>query len=282
VNTVEILPSTEILHPTYENVEANCPMCSHHNIFNRVSDLRNLDPICNATVVCQKSSCGSSFQIYGDHVNSGYESLLIEASHQLRSKKYMSAVILATTACEMFFYHFLIVELVLRPSGRDAVRRDELWIPDETVDELQLLNKTADSLQSRLKRHTFGPMCNVFLRIAIDNTRPATMNEAARDIAKISQSPKEVTRDELSAITDPKLRELLIDVHDLKIKINGLRNSIVHKTAYRPHEDEARKTVDRTRRAVFAVSRHFDIKDLNHHINFERFTNESLDEINKP
>jgi hypothetical protein len=211
------------------------------------------------------------------NINSEYENLLSEARSELSSKNLSRAVSLATTACEEFFYHFLMVELVLRPSGRDAVRRDELWIPDETVDELQLLNKTADSLQSHLKRHTFGPMCNVFLRIAIDNTRPASMNEAATDIAKISKNPREVTRDELSAITDPKLRELLIDVHDLQIKINGSRDSDELR-----NEDEAREIVDRARRAVFAVSRHFDIKDLNHHSNFEKFTNESLDEINKP
>lgn len=240
---------------SYENASATCPHCGHYNTFNRVSDLKRLDPICNATVRCESDTCGEPFDIGGDLINTGHEMLLIESQELLRAKKFMSAVLLATTACEMFFSHYLSVELVYRPSRREGHRRDEL----------KMLKANADLLTSRIKYFAYEKMRSVYLHLAKDGTEVTTMAAGAAAIASIPDSPLKVSDEQLLGVPNDELRALLRRLRHLQI--HELRNRIVHKAAYRPTASEARGMATEAYEVVFALHGIHGLGSVNYHLN---------------
>ena len=245
----------------YENVAAACPKCGTRNVYNRAADIGHFRPIANATVTCESMSCGATFDICGDLVNSAPEMLALDACEFLREKRHMQAVLSATTAFEHFFNHFLRVELVYRPTLRDltTVRDDMDW-----------LNAAAARLRDKTARFTFEPMRRIFLRAAVDEARPATLAAAEAYIAGIPDRPKEVPRAVLERLPDGAHRTLLFRVHSATIA--KLRNNIVHKTAYRPGLDETRAAVHDAYETIFGLSTHFAFGDDDYHLN------ESLEE----
>jgi hypothetical protein len=168
----------------------------------------------------------------------------------------MQAVLSATTAYELFFSHFLRVELVYRPSRRDHLTQR---------DDIAWLNATATSLRDKTARCTFAPMRRIFLRLAIDGARPATLSAAEACIANIQVKPPAIDRSEIERLADEPFRKLLLAVHDATIA--DLRNNIVHKTAYRPQLGETKAAVDDANHAIFGLSHHFDLQDDDYHLN---------------
>ena len=148
----------------YEIVAAACPRCATRNIYNRAEDIGSFRAIANHGVSC--SRCSAMFDICGDLVNPAFETLLLDSYEFLKEKRYIQSVLSATTAYELFFSHFLRVELVYRPARRDRVAQRN---------EIAWLNATGTSLRDKTARWTFAPMRRIFLRLALDGTRPATL-----------------------------------------------------------------------------------------------------------
>jgi hypothetical protein len=57
----------------------------------------------------------------------------------------------------------------------------------------------------------------------------------------------------------------LLRVHDTTIA--DLRNNIVHKYAYRPSLSETQAVVDDSRETIGLLTRHFDLRTDNYHLN---------------
>lgn len=238
----------------YENVAATCPGCATRNVYNRAEDIGGFRAIANHRVKC--ANCHAAFDICGDLVNPAFETLLLDSQDFLREKRYMQAVLSATTAYELFFSHFLRVELVYRPARRDQVtpRDDIAW-----------LSSTVAALHVKTARHTFEPMRSTFLRLAIDGTRPATLSAAETWIASIPKQPTKIDRSEIERLAEDGLRSLLLDVNDATIA--DLRNNVVHKSAYRPRLNETTSAIDDAYRTIFGLSGRFELQDDDYHLN---------------
>ncbi len=254
------------LETSYENVVALCPKCTRRNVYNRASDIGHLRAIDNQGVVCQDDDCGAHFDIYGDFINAPYEILLLDSRTFLKEKRYMQAVLSATTAYELFFIHFLRVQLLYRP-----LRRHNDSDSDSDVDEW--FNAIASSLHDETIRLTFCPMRNLFLHVAIDQKRLETLAMAEEyikvicndKIKAIKSRRMEDIRAEIKCLPDAPPRSLLLRVCDTNIA--DLRNGVVHKTAYRPSLSETKAAVEDVSQTLFQLSEHFRLKNDDYHLN---------------
>ncbi len=239
----------------YENVIATCPTCSARAVYNRASDLGHFRPVANQRVACPVQACGATFDIGGDLINPGHEMLLHDCWGFFREKRYMQAVLSATTAYELFFAHFLRVQLVYRPNGSDATPID---------DDVAWLNASAALLLARTQHQPFENMRRLFLRVAA-SPRPASRRAAEALIAGIAKRPQKVERAELEKLAEVGLKTLLLRVCDASIA--NLRNDVVHKRAYRPTRDEAEVAITAAYETIHALGRHFNILGDNYHLN---------------
>ena len=96
----------------YENFTAICPECGSKNIFNRVSDFHETQPIDSKLVHCQNSKCRKDFYINCDEISEPYESIIRDCYELIEEKKYMSSVINMCQGLEAFFYHAAQVKLI--------------------------------------------------------------------------------------------------------------------------------------------------------------------------
>lgn len=244
------------IKPGYENVAAECPKCAKHNVFNRATDIGHFDPIAHHQVVCENVDCRAPFAICGDRVSAAHELLLQDACDFLKEKRYMQAILSATTAYELFFVYFLRVELLYRPARRNH---------DGLADAIDWLNATAVLLQQKTAQFSFGTMRELFLRNAVDYPRFATLADAEAHIMAISDHPSKVSREELERLTDEPRRSLLLRVRDTNI--TKLRNNIIHKTAYRPLLSETYAAVDDAYETVVRLSSYFRLGNDDFHLN---------------
>jgi len=116
-NTV---PYSRNMDPTYENFGAQRPHCGENNIFNRASDLQTFQPIGFRTVNCQ--ACDCQFNINNDSVNAAHQMLLTASYGFVERKQYMQCVLSVAQAYEIFFGHFLYIQLVYRAFANDDSR----------------------------------------------------------------------------------------------------------------------------------------------------------------
>jgi hypothetical protein len=105
--------------------EAECPYCSHWNIFNRISDLNDTQPIAFKTVAC--TSCHKRFTINGDHINAAYETLIFDCYKLMSLKRYSYCILNLVQAYEAFFSQYLRVELLYKPFARSGSYDLEQW-----------------------------------------------------------------------------------------------------------------------------------------------------------
>ncbi len=233
---------------TYENVTAVCPDCHFANVFNRASDLRTFRPIDLLRVKCQK--CDKPFSLSGDSINVGYEMRLFEGRELIERKQYMQCALALAQAYEMFFRHFLDVQLLFRPfSAVDCEERD-----------LAHLNRLCELLCERLHGFTFDPMRRLVLRAVVDRVAPQSLNEAEAFIHSIPEKSRDVPlvclRD-LEQVTDPKLKDLLEKL--LRSDAHTIRNKVVHKDAYRPSRAEAERAFAEAREVLFGLGVRLDV-----------------------
>lgn len=178
----------------------------------------------------------------------------------------MQAVLSATTAYELFFIHFLRVQLLYRPLCRHN---------DSDSDVGKSFNKTASFLHNETNFLTFYSMRNLFLRVAVDQERLETLAMAKeyieficnKDNIKAIKSPsmKDKIQAEIQCLSDEPRRSLLLRVCDTNIA--DLRNDVVHKTAYRPSLNETKAAVEEVFQTLFPLSEHFRLKNDDYHLN---------------
>ncbi|MBI3200843.1 MAG: hypothetical protein HYZ29_04800 [Myxococcales bacterium] len=247
-----IVPSADI-EATYENVHATCPLCAHQNVYNRRSDLNNLRPIDNARVKCE--NCSDQFDIVGDLINPAHEMLLLDCRPLFDRKHYMQCVLGIAQAYEVFFDHFLHVQLVYRPLG--------------TGGDLDFANQLREKLYAKVERFTFEPMRRLFLGMVLGGVAPATLADSEALIDAFPErggNIRAVSRDELAAVTNEGQRELLLGLH--QTTINQLRNQVIHKDAYRPTRDEAWAAYEEASRILFGLTSELRLRgNANYYIN---------------
>ncbi|MGO9096026.1 MAG: hypothetical protein ACLQGV_12455 [Bryobacteraceae bacterium] len=227
--------------PTYENFVAKCPGCEATNIFNRASDLHTFRPIAFRQVNCQR--CSQPFNISGDLVGAAYKMFLFECPELIERKQYMQCVLTVAQAYELFFSHFLYVQLLYRVFAKEDDR------------DLRRLNRLVGLLYRRMERLAFEPMRRLVLRMIVDAVEPPSLDAAEKlilAVASEARAVRAVSLAEIEGVSDCRLRTLLVKL--LHVDVNVLRNRIVHKDAYRPKEAEARHVHDEAREVLFGLT----------------------------
>jgi hypothetical protein len=226
--------------PTYENFVADCPHCSASNIFNRASGLRTFRPIALRTVECQ--ACDRPFKINNDLVNAAQQVLLFDCYAFIERKQYMQCVLSVAQAYEVFFSHFLNVQLIYRPFARDDRHN------------LKGLHDVTEKLYEHVHQFAFGEMRRLFLRLVVGNVAPASLAEAEARIANLPKHRKvpPVPRQDVEAVPDDRLKTLLLRLKDANV--SELRGRVVHKDAYRPTLEEAKRAHDEAREILHGLT----------------------------
>jgi len=237
-------------HTSYENFEAECPHCSYWNIFNRVSDLKDITPIAFRKVRCLNSDCNKEFNINGDHINSVYEMLVFDCYKLKQEKRYAYCILNLAQAYETFFSQYLRVELLFKPFARDG------------EDNLDRLNELAQQLYDYTEKYAFTQMRDIFLNRAILCQSVNSLRDAALIIKQLKPLKKQPLPNApsdtaIANLSDSRLSELLKAVKGSKIA--KLRNQVVHKYAYRPKLEEVEDAIEETRNTLFPLGVHLDI-----------------------
>ena len=242
------LPVVSVSCTDYENIETVCPHCGKDNIFNRITDLKTTEPIGGSNLSCLMPDCGRSFRLVSDSVNDPHEMMLFDCERLITRKRYMNCVLTVGQAYEVFFALFLRVELVFRPWAAD---------PDRDVSELNRLLKL---LAGKLKEHGFGKLrAIVALRIAQAHPLRSVI-EAETAIKGLSADAfGPLNRIDLGSLPDQEIGDLLKRL--MATNIHGLRNSVVHKQAYRPTYEEARRALDEARDILFPLGLRLELHD---------------------
>lgn len=250
----EILYS-KITNPTYENFIAICPYCDFKNIFNRVTDLKDTNPIDFRTVKCLSENCEKSFNINGDLVSPAHQMLIFDCYDLLKEKKYSYCILNLAQAFEVFFSLYLRIKLIYKPF---AIQRGKT-----KVNEINELNKIIKFLYDAIKDYPYLKIRNIFINTVLSNQSNNSLEASNTFIENIKNLTTEPKNNLIENITDKKLKPLLIKLKNSKI--HELRNKVVHKYAYRPTLEEVEKTINETREIVLGLSARLDAKydDIN-------------------
>lgn len=232
------IPYSISTEATFENLVAVCPGCSYRNIFNRATDLQTFAPVDFRQVSCQE--CGCPFNVNGDTINAAFEMLLFDCAEFFERKRYVQCVLNVAQAYEVFFNHFLHVQLVYRPFGKDASR------------DIQLLNDLRRVLYQRVRAYSYQAMRDLVLRLIVDEVAPDSLQAAEAVIAAIPSRIPAVPLESIAGVNDERLRLLLLRL--VKSEANRLRNQVVHKDAYRPTLAEAERVYKEAREILFGIS----------------------------
>jgi hypothetical protein len=242
------LPVVSASWSDYENVEVVCPHCDKENIFNRITDLKTTEPIAGSDLSCLMPDCGRSFRLVSDSVNDPYEMMLFDCERLIARKRYMSCVLNVGQAYEVFFALFLRVELVFRPWAAD---------PDRDISEL---NRLLRLLRAKIENHGFNKLrAIVALRVA-EAHPPKNVAEAEAAIKGLGADAfGPLGRIDLKNLPDKATGDLLSSL--VATNVGSLRNSVVHKRAYRPTLDEARRALDEARSILCPLGSRLDLHD---------------------
>lgn len=211
--------------PDYENFKALCPYCNHWNIFNRVSDLKTVEPIWTKNVTCQ--FCNKEFHIGYDQVGTNYNKLIFQCPELIKQKEYMTTIIILCIAYEMFFqtvlYHYLV---------------DRFSLQDKKI--------LTELLDNSIAKFTFNKLYNEFIKIVIfvNNKKNISVACAKCYIENIDGNSVKDLKTKLQLIKNKELKKSLLILFDLNNKqksINYIRNKVVHKNGYRPTKEEVEK-----------------------------------------
>jgi len=173
--------------------------------------------------------------------------LVFDCYELLQLKHYMNCILTLAQAYEAFFSLFLRVELLYKPFARDIGK------------DAKHLNRLADQLYEKVKKHSFARMRALFLCQLIAGPRPANPAEAEVAIAGLKDRPSEPEDTELEALSDRHLVDLLKALK--RTTINTLRNQVVHKQAYRPTREEAEAALEEARSLLFPLTSRLGLYD---------------------
>lgn len=245
---------------TYENFIAECPHCGFINVFNRASDLCTFECIGFLTVRCFDQLCKRDFNINGDMVSTAHEMLLRECYKYIEKKQYMQCILSVAQAYEIFFSHFLNVQLLYRAftiERKNSVSK-LTYLPKK-------LNDLSKKLYKKIHKFTFEHMRNLFFQLVITNNSPSNLDESQKIIESLNKNNK-IKRVEISGLKNDKLEVLLYKLYDAKI--NNIRNQVVHKYAYRPTFKEADYSHKEANTIISGLNKHFKLRgNVNWHLN---------------
>lgn len=241
------IPIATKKYASYENFVAGCPWCGKESIFNRASDLCTFELISGRDVSCLNGNCGKRFRIVGDSANNRHEMLIFDCYELIERKHYMNCILSLTQAYEVFFSLYFRVELLYKPFCADRNQA--------AVD----LNRISKELYDKVKCHPFARMRALFLYYMMNPTPPKTLLEAGRVITALPKVPGETDDLVIDSLGDTKLIPLLKALN--ATSIHTLRNSIVHKQAYRPTRDEVDAALTEARSILFPLTSHLQLYD---------------------
>jgi hypothetical protein len=115
----------------------------------------------------------------------------------------------------VFFNHFLHVQLLYRPFGKDASR------------DIKFLNELGRVLYKRVRRFSYRAMRDLVLRLIVEEVAPDSLQAAQAAIAAIPSRIPAVPSESIAGVNDERLRLLLLRL--VKAEANRLRNRVVHK-----------------------------------------------------
>lgn len=231
--------------PTFENFEAECPECNYPNIYNRVSDLDTIEPICFKTVICQE--CKKHFNINGDRISPKYQFLINECYKNIELKKYMNCILNICTAYETFFNLFLLSTLLIKPFFEYSIFK--------SIDQF---NEIESLLRHRSKDYPFTKMRNIFISLNLTNKTYQTKDEIIQIIKNMPKLTKTIKDIKINEINDDFFRSYLLRLKNHKI--NEIRNQIIHKYAYRPSFEEVEFHLKESREIIFSLSARLELK----------------------
>jgi hypothetical protein len=197
------------------------------------------------TVICQ--ACQSPFNINNDAINAAHEMLLSGCFELIERKEYIQCVLSVAQSYEVFFSHFMYVQLIYRAYAHEGSR------------DLPHLNRLTQQLYDRMHLFTFERMRRLFLRLVVGTAAPPSLAEAGVAIEHLPNGtkapPKDVPdplRQDIENMPDEPLRALLLRLLDADV--NKLRNRVVHKDAHRPTREEATHAYEEAREILFALT----------------------------
>jgi len=240
------LAEAKTTRQTYENLYAKCPSCGHENIFNRASDLNDLEPIDSVKVSCSLPDCSKPFRLYGDVVNPAFEMLIFDCHELMGEKHYAYCILNLAQAYEVFFSQYLRVELLYRPVASEFDRGNH---------DIDHLNRLRKLLYESVKELTFSPLRNLFVNTVLRRRCPSSLAEAENSIKEFSKNlskPSEEWIRNGNTITDRQLVGLLLGL--MSCKTAKLRNDVVHKLAYRPTLEQVNDCLKETREILFGLA----------------------------
>lgn len=148
---------------------------------------------------------------------------------------------------KFFFSLVLRVELLYKPFAAD---------PHQGLAEL---NRLSMKLGEKTKKYTFKPMQALFLQQITAQRSPANLGEASEIIDAFQDSPKIPEDNAIEALSDTKLVPLLKALN--ATAIHSLRNSVVHKHAYRPTRDQVETALKEARSILFPLTSRLGLHD---------------------
>lgn len=216
----------------YETVTARCDECGSLCVFNRVDDIGHPGPYDGCDVTCLV--CGASFWIYGDVINPAYQFFIFASDEHMRRKHYMLSVTSLAQAWEMFFEAFVYSNYLYRPFCSN----------ERYPGDLKQANRLGALLGDAIQKFTFDPLRNVLVNTIVEGVHPVTLDDSETAVPRITDDDfrRRPAKTRVEAFPDPAVRDLLLRLQDLRI--NELRNKVVHKGAYRPRRAEVEECRD--------------------------------------
>ncbi|WP_103667740.1 hypothetical protein [Pseudanabaena sp. BC1403] len=233
----------------YENFAAVCPTCKQWNIYNRITDLKTIDPICFKTVQC--IYCEQLFNINYDQIGEPYEYLILGIRQLLKQKQYMYCILNLAQAIECFLNHSIWIKLLYHPYKNKFLREEDFDVVYAEIGK-------------KMERLTFKPLIDMFFWLYLNDRKFTSKNEILAFLnTEVKEKKFKNYADNLKDIdiinsSGAETADLLIRLK--KMKVSSLRNQVVHKYAYRPSLDEVMECWHETEEIVFGLATQLDTK----------------------
>jgi len=241
-----IYPYSKKISSNYENFIAVCPICEVENTYNRVTDLKTIEPISFKTVKCFK--CNQNFNINYDTVSEAYQYLILDVYELKEQKRYMYCILNLAQAMESFLSYSIRVKLLWQP------------FKDRVIEGVDEFNSISNQFHNTSKTDTFRNLRSLFFKIYLNNIDFSSTSKIEDFINKHSTYKKyNPTHTEIEDYPDSNLVNLFLKLNNTKVP--DLRNKVVHKYSYRPTLEEVEECLKETRYIVFRLASQLNIQD---------------------
>lgn len=235
---------------TYESYEVACPICGKWNIFNRMSDIGSINVASGKTVKCLH--CNKDFLIIGDKLNLKYEYFLEGCDDLIKQKNYMYCIIILCQSCEAFFMKCIDIKLLWKPY-RSGVFGG--YKGNKDFDDF------AGKIHDRFDKFTYQKLLNVFFDLYLNNKNFKNEDDISNYLDNLSElSKSEPSKKEIETKSTGTQRNLFLELKELKI--NEIRNDVVHKDGFRPSLVDAQNYLNKVRRIIEEISKALDLEDM--------------------